>query len=91
MVVVHNRDPTKNCENTLIERTPKTIFKASFGVEKTSFNTPISKVNSLPECLIRNGRDFFDLLIVLATRCWQTVTRRSGCSYLIVPFITCLD
>ena len=27
-VVVHNRDPTKNCENTLIERTPKTIFKA---------------------------------------------------------------
>ena len=43
MVVVHNRDPTKNCVNTLIERTPKTIFKASYGVEKlprSSFNTP---------------------------------------------------
>ena len=35
-IVVHNRDPTKNCVNTLIERTPKTIFKASYGVEKTA-------------------------------------------------------
>ena len=26
MIVAHIRDPMKNCENTLIERTPKTIF-----------------------------------------------------------------
>ena len=42
-LVVHNRDPTKNCENTLIERTPKYIFKASFGLKKwpeSLFNTP---------------------------------------------------
>ena len=36
MVVVHNRDPTKICVNTLIERTPKTILKASYAVEKTA-------------------------------------------------------
>ena len=47
--MVHDRDPTKNCVNTLIERMPKTIFKASYGVEKTAqslFNTPktITKV-----------------------------------------------
>ena len=33
MVVVHNKDPMKNCENTPIERTPKTIYKASFGLK----------------------------------------------------------
>ena len=31
--MVHNRDPTKNCENTLIECTPKTMFKASFSLK----------------------------------------------------------
>ena len=49
MVVVHNRDPTKICENTLIERMTKTIFKASLGLQKaarTSFDAPktITKV-----------------------------------------------
>ena len=49
MVVVHNRDPTKNCENTLLERTPKAIFTASFALKKcpeSLFNTPktITKV-----------------------------------------------
>ena len=49
MVVVHNRDPTKNCENTLLERTPNTIFTASFGLKKcpkSLLNTPktITKV-----------------------------------------------
>ena len=34
--MVHNRDPTKNCENTLIERTPKTILKASLGLQKVA-------------------------------------------------------
>ena len=34
MIVVHNRDTTKNCENTLIERTPKTILTTSFGLKK---------------------------------------------------------
>ena len=29
-IVIHNRHPTKNCENI---RTPKTIFKASFGLK----------------------------------------------------------
>ena len=41
--MVHNRDPTKNCENILIEHTPKTFFKASFGLKKLSislFSTP---------------------------------------------------
>jgi len=34
--VVHNKDTTKNCENTLIERTPKTILKASLRWEKVA-------------------------------------------------------
>ena len=36
-------DPTKNCENILIKRTPKTMFKAFYGLKKlprSSFNTP---------------------------------------------------
>ena len=39
----HEPQHNKTCENTLIERTPKTIFKASFGLKKlprSSFNAP---------------------------------------------------
>ena len=43
MVVVHNRDPMNNCENTLIECTPKNCLKASLGLKNHPyplFNTP---------------------------------------------------
>ena len=53
MVVVHNRDPTKNYVNTLIEHTPKPSLKLPMLLKKM----PRSSINT-PNTITIDNRDY---------------------------------
>ena len=74
------KDPTKNCENTLIERTPKTIFKSFLLFEKRP--DPLSTLLRLLPKDIKSLIILLLLLLLLWFLQYKRVSYRYLCTYM---------